>query len=389
MNNLYAAAVALMVAGLSIGVALLWLRRLSRLHRQRMDQLLALREALHEDPLGTLARHQGTLARLGLRSLDWQGHWYGAPVSGSLGEKIPGFTLAASPEPATPAGREGRLNGQVLSQHFQYDDIALELRIGLRGLRGERRLFAMQAAELLLAMLQGALAARQLALVAAVSQRARVGVFLQHDMRNLAQWVQLVADDFAAAKSDDALLASARRLRGNAALAASRAQGIMQALLNPALLAASATASEAQWSELDLAAHIRQAGEMHQVAIDLEGAATLPWDARALATVLDNVLGNVSGLSRERLLPAHCRVVIAEQGQAGSRLVCVRFETPQLPLAIPLEKLFEPWATSGSVNKGLGLYQARKQAQGAGATLYAEPMETGISVTLCLPCKKS
>lgn len=375
MNTLYGAATALMVAGLSIGLALLWLRRLSRQHRQRMDQLLALRGQLHEDPLGTLARHQDTLARLGLRSIDWQGSWYGAPVSGNLGEKIL----------ATPTTQ-----GQVLSQHFEYDDIALELRIGLRGLRGERRLFAMQAAEVLLAMLQGALAARQLALVAAVSQRARVGVFLQHDMRNLAQWVQLVADDFAAAQNDEALLASAQRLRGNAALAASRAQGIMQALLNPALPKASdSTGSQAQWTALDLGAHILQAGEMHQVAIDLEGAATLPWDARALATVLDNVLGNVSGLSRERLLSARCRVVIAQEGPADSRLVCVRFETPQLPLEIPLEKLFEPWATSGNVNQGLGLYQARKQAQSAGATLEAEFMGNGISVTLCLPCKKS
>ncbi len=374
MNNLYGAAIVLMVAGLSIGLALLWLRRLGRLHRQRMDQLLALREALHEDPLGTLARHQGTLARLGLHSIDWQGNWYGAAVSGSAGAKIPGASAA---------------QGQVLSQHFQYDDMALELRIGLRGLRGERRLFAVQAAEVLFAMLQGALAARQLALVAAVSQRARVGVFLQHDMRNLAQWVQLVADDFAAARSDDALLASARRLRGNAALAASRAQGIMQALLNPVLPQILAPGSEARWTALDLGANILQAGEMHQVAIDLEGAATLPWDAQALATVLDNVLGNVSGLSRARLMPAHCRVVIAQEGPADSRVVRVRFETPRLPLEIPLEKLFEPWATSGNVNSGLGLYQARKQAQAAGATLEAARMENGISVTLCLPCKKS
>lgn len=374
MSNLYGAAIALMVAGLSIGLALLWLRRLSRLHRQRMDQLLALREALHEDPLGTLARQQGTLARLGLRSIDWQGNWYGSPVSGSVGAKIPDAPAA---------------QGQVLSQHFQYDDIALELRIGLRGLRGERRLFAMQAAELLFAMLQGALAARQLALVAAVSQRARIGVFLQHDMRNLAQWVQLVADDFAAARSDAALLASARRLRGNAALAANRAQGIMQALLNTGLAQTLAAGSEARWTALDLAAHILQAGEMHQVAIDLEGSATLPWDAQALATVLDNVLGNVSGLSRERLMPAHCRVVIAQEGPTDSRVVCVRFETPQLALEIPLERLFEPWATSGSVNRGLGLYQARRQAQAAGGSLEAARMETGISVTLCLPCKKS
>lgn len=397
MIDLYAAAMALVVAGLSIGVTLLWLRRLSRLHRQRMDQLLALREQLHEDPLGTLVRHQHTFWKVGLRSLDWQGNWYGAPVSASLGAKIPGAMPTALPGEAAHTRWEGRLEGQVLSQRFQQDDISLELRIGLKGLRGERRLFAMQAAELLFAMLQGALAARQLALVAAMSQRARVGVFLQHDMRNLAQWVQLVAEDFAAAQDDEALMARARRLRGNAALAANRAQRIAQALLNPALLAvapAQSTAqSEATWTALDLAAHILQAGEMHQVTIDLEGSATVRWDDGALATVLDNVLGNVSTLSRERMLAAHCRVTITQEesepsaSQLAPHVVRMGFETPQLPLEIPLEKIFEPWATSGSVNKGLGLYQARKQAQHAGADLYAEYLGLGLRLTLRVPCK--
>lgn len=401
MNDLYAAAMALVVAGLSIGVTLLWLSRLSRLHRQRMDQLLALREQLHEDPLGTLVRHQHTLWKVGLRSLDWQGNWYGAPVSAGLGAKIPGAMPTALPGEAAHTGWEGRQEGQVLSQRFQQDDISLELRIGFKGLRGERRLFAMQAAELLFAMLQGALAARQLALVAAMNQRARVGVFLQHDMRNLAQWVQLVAEDFAAAQGDEALMARARRLRSNAALAAQRAQRITQALLNPALLPAAAAQSTAPsmspritlWIALDLAALILQAGEMHQVTIDLAGSATVRWDDGALATVLDNVLGNVSSLSRERLLAAHCRVTITQDepepsaSQVAPHVVRVCFETPQLPLEIPLEKIFEPWATSGSVNKGLGLYQARKQAQQAGADLCAEYLGLGIRLTLRVPCK--
>jgi hypothetical protein len=369
----------LVAAGLSVGTTLLWLRYLSRLHRQRMDHLLALRDQMHEDPLGTLVKHQHTLAQVGLRSIDWQGSWYGARVAASLGVAIkPALTPSTGP--------------RVLSQYFQYDDISLTLRVGLKGLRGERRLFAMQAAEVLFAMLQGALAARQLALVAAINQRARVGIFLQHDMRNLAQWVQLVAEDFGAADSDELLMHRARRLRKNAVLAADRAKRMAQALLNPAWQPSALT----QLTELDLAAQILQAGHLHQVAIELEGTATLQWDSTAWATVLDNLLGNVSSLSRERLLAAHCRVAIHKAdgevdvvgGDAGQH-IRVHFETPQLPLEVPLEKLFEPWSSSRVLNKGLGMYQARKQAEQAGGQLYAEHLGTGIRVVLCIPCQKS
>lgn len=378
MIDLYDAAALMLAAGLSIAVSLLWLRRLSRLHRQQIDRLLALQAQLQEDPLGTLLRHQQTLLQVGLHSLDWQGSWYGAPIAASLGPQIP----AAVPSDAPPTRRQGqRLHQQVLSQRFRYDDISLDLRIGLQGLRGERLLFAMQAAQVLFAMLQGALAARQLALLAAVNQRAQVSIFLQHDMRNLAQWVELVADDFATAENDEQLMLRARRLRSNAALAAQRAQRMAQALLNPV----GRPSELAPLTEIDLAAQILQAGQMHQVEIDLAGAATLQWDAAALATVLDNVLGNVSNLSRQRLLTAHCQVTLVEQGPA----VWVHFDTPHLPLEIPLEKLFEPWASSGALNQGLGLYQARQQAKKAGADLYAQRLGGGIRMTLCVACKKS
>ena len=384
MNDLYDAAAAMVVAGLSVGITMLWLRYLSRLHRQRMDQLLALREQLHEDPLATLARNRKVLAKLGLRSVDWQGHWYGTSIAATLGEKIP---VLVAPEDS-PAAR--RLKAQVLSHSFQYDDISLELRIGLKGLRGERRLFAVQAAEVLFAMVEGALAARQLALAAAISQRASVGVFLQHDMRNLAQWVQLVAEDFGSAPDDATLLVRARRLRNNAALAANRAQRMAQALLNPVWQASASVPLEspptsAQETRLHLADYIHQAAELHQVTIELVDAAWVVWDDQTLATVLDNVLGNVSTLSRERMLEARCRVVII----SGADAALVRFETPDLPLEVSLEKVFEPWASSGSINKGLGMYQARKQAEQAGGQLYAETLGAGICVTLSIPCKKS
>ena len=392
MINLYDAAAVLVVAGISIGLVLLYLRRQSRLHRLRMGQLLALRHELHDDPLATLTRHQATLAKAGLRQLDCLGNWYGTPVAIRLGRNMPPHNGSSG-----PAGD----NGQHISQRFDYDDIALTVRIGLAGLRGERRLFALQAAEVLFAMLQGALAARQLALVAATNQRAKVGVFLQHDMRNLAQWVQLVAEDFEAADTDEVLMTRAKRLRSNAPQAARRAQRMSQAMLNPSWQPSSMAALQgassfglqqdelAPQDELDLPVYIQEAAQMHQVSISLTGTATVDWDAAALVTVLDNLLGNVSSLSRDSMQNARCAVVIETVTNNGSKAVQIRFETPHLPLEIPLEKLFEPWASSRNTNKGLGLYQARKQVLAAGGQLTAQRLETGISVTLSIPCKKS
>ncbi|MDP1567434.1 MAG: ATP-binding protein, partial [Polaromonas sp.] len=96
---------------------------------------------------------------------------------------------------------------------------------------------------------------------------------------------------------------------------------------------------------------------------------------------LDNVLGNVSSLSRERMIPANCSIVITQDAQ--NTLVAV--ETRHLRLEIPLEKLFEPWSSSGPANKGLGMYQARKQAQAAGGDLFAETVGTGLRVVLSIP----
>ena len=361
MISLYDAAAVLVACGLSVAGTLLWLRRKSGQHRQQMDALLGLREALHQDLLGTLAQSPPSLAKLGLGQLGWQGLWYGTPVSGGY------------------AGGES-----AYAHRFDYDDVSLVLRVNLKGVRGERRLFAVQAAQVLFAMVEGALAARELALSAAVSQRARVGVFLQHDMRNMAQWVQLMAEDFEAAHSDADLLSLAKRMQGNAVFTANRAQRMGKALLNPAWQPSPASSfGQLDMPALQVADYAQEAALMHQVHLDLQGAAQVHWDEAALVCVLDNALGNVSELSRAQMLPAQCTVAIS----STATVTYLRIESPHLPLGIALEKLFEPWASSGNVNKGLGLYQARKLAQLAGGELTAERMHGGICVTLCMPCK--
>lgn len=365
MTWAYAIALVMVGAGLTLAFALMWLGRASRQRRHVLEELLDLRKRLALEPLEALAASGTLVARLGLPGMRWQGSWYGAKVSASVGNAV---------------------KPPMLTYLIEQPDVSLSLEVSMRGLRGEARLFAEQSAQLLFAILEGALAARELALVSAMAQRARVAVFVQHDMRNLSQWAVLVTEDLERAQNPEQLLASARRLQQGAPMARDRAQRIAAALARPNQAQA---AAQGDWQMLDLWHDLAQAAAMHQV--ELEGAAEVrdmphwDWSPKAWATVLDNLLGNVSRLARESMVSARCTLQWRELAD-GAQLT---FSTPQLPLHVPLQHLFEPWSGASPGGSGLGLYQARRAAIAAGGDLQAEPCETGLSVILCLPRKKS
>ncbi|MBX3653824.1 MAG: HAMP domain-containing histidine kinase [Ramlibacter sp.] len=363
----YGAAVWLVAAGLGVFFALLWLRAGARGRHHVLDDLLALREVLERDPLQGLQQAGAVVQRLGLAGLQWEGEWYGAQVTGVAGQ---------SPRPADASV------GRVFTQ----PDVTLTLQINLRGMRGEARLFAEQSAHLLFAIVDGALAARELALVSAMAQRARVAVFVQHDMRNLVQWIELIAEDMQQATTAEVALQTARRIQQGAGLAQDRAQRIAGALLRPDDRAG---LPAEDWRTLDVRADLAQAADLHQVALEIGTPAgqdmTLTWSAQAWSTVLDNVLGNVSRLARERMQPARCYVRFAR----GDQTTALSFDTPDLSLQMPVLRLFEPWSGTRPGGSGLGLYQARRAAVAAGADLRAQPCGDGVTVTLCVNCKNS
>lgn len=366
--SLYDAAAFLIGAGLSLAFALAWLRAGARRRQRVLESAAPLRARFEADPLGALEDCGDWLARAGLARLEWDGEWYGVPVRGRV-EGVPG----------------GRSAPRPLERSMTFPDLALRLRVDLGSARGEARLFAEQAAQWLFLVVEGALASRELALNASMAQRARLAVFVQHDMRNLAQWVELVADQVGGAASDAQLLEAARRMRSGAGAARDRADRIAQAIGKGA---ASTRSAGPLPQVLDLQLELASAAAAHQVDLELRfepGAPlALEWDRQAWDVVLDNVLGNVSRLARAQGELPRCTVRI---GRQGTRQV-IAFDTPELPLELPLVRLFEPWTGTRPGGSGLGLYQARRTAVAAGAQLLAEPCGRGLSVQLVVDCKK-
>ena len=355
-----------LVAGATLWLVSLGLARRARRYQAGMQSLLQL--ASHNlEPLDIPQAAWPALTGAGWRSLVWQGDWYGQSVQGALGV------------PVSAAHKSAAEQTYILASG---DEVTLTLRLTHSAPGGEQRLFASQLAQVFVLLLETRLRERTGALAVALAERARLSLYLQHDMRNMTQWVSWVSTDFAAAHSDDALLAAARRLQGNAPLAQERAQRLNTAL-GKEPHAETPTA-------MDLRQALEQAARLAGLELPVTGEA-VGWIAPgALARVLDNLLSHLASDWREgRGGQPHVQLdqldsSLAVGGEAVSRIT-LWSPLPAQGQRVAPDKLFEPFASGRPGGLGLGLYQARKSLREAGGGLSASVVEQQLRFVLQLP----
>jgi hypothetical protein len=359
-----------LVSGITLWLTSLSLARRARFYQAGMHSLLQL-ASQNLEPLEIPAAAWPVLQDAGWQSLSWEGDWYGQPVQGALGR-----TDAAAPPNASDQTFE------IVSG----DEVRLMLHLchGVRG--GERRLFAVQLAQVFVLLLETRLRERTGALSAALAERARLSLYLQHDMRNMAQWVSWVSADFAGAKDAPALLAAAQRLKENAPLAQERALRLNAALGKSPQLDTPRC--------MDLGQALEQAARLAGLAMLITGEAQAFIAPGALERALDNLLSKLAIDWRAGHAAQACAALESvvqdgaqEAGEQQATMARVRLSCP-LPassLELAPEKLFEPFASGRPGGLGLGLYQARKSLREAGGDLVALVEGDQLCFVLHLP----
>ncbi len=345
-------ALVFVAVGLALLAAIAHLARLVRRHRRSLGELLKLAKS-NLGPLQLPAAAWPTLTKGGIMRLYFSGNWFGQPVQEDFGAAQTGckpfsFKITA------------------------HDDVHLEFELYARTNRGEARLFAENLAEVFRLLLETAVHGKMQALSAALAEQARLSLYLQHDLRNLAQWVEWIAADFALAKNDEDLLVTAHHLRTSAPHAAARARRILDATCNPR----TPPLPEA----IALADVIRDAAEHAGVNVTIELDARVLLRRDLLDRTLDNLFTNVAPLLRSR-----SDLCIVVNITPGADKVGVRIKMPLLANTAHPENLFEPFASGRPGGLGLGLYQAHKSLKEAGGELVAQVCEQHICFTLSLP----
>ena len=343
-------------AGVALLAAIAYLARLVSRHRRALAKLLKLAKT-SLDPLQLPAAAWPALADGGIKRLDFAGNWFGQPVQGSFG---------AAQDDSRPFAFK------VASEV----DVHLIFQLYARTDRGEARLFAENLAGVFRLLLETAVHSKMEALSATLAEQARLTLYLQHDLRNLAQWVEWLATDFASAQNDAALLSVAQRLRTGAPHAATRARRILNATCKtrptiPPVL-----------QPIALADFISQAAEHAGIAVTIDQDAFVLLRRDLLDRTLDNLFTNVAPLLR-----SHPDLIIAVTISQEADKVLAKINMPHLPevAQLPPEKLFEPFASGRPGGLGLGLYQAHKSLLEAGGELAAEVCDQHICFNLNLP----
>lgn len=343
MTTAWFAAAAFAISGLALAGALIYLaRRVARL-RQALSTIDTMWEA-DRDPFSWPERCWPTLSTHGVRALAVTGCWFGQPLNRRWG--------------SAPPDAEQRTVRWVFS-----GDVELHAEVCLAG-RGEDAFFATIVWEATALRWRSAAQEIVAGVHAASVQRAWLALDLQHELRNLAQWLVWLCDDLEAEESTTSLAG----LRAKAPLLRTRAA----ALLERTRLgdAASGGADRQPLDQL-----LRATALFYAVDIELDtGTSPSPAMPRSVVLpILDELFANL----RKHAAGGFVLIRI----KPSPHLVTLEIH-PGSTAPERLGRIFEPFHSGDADGLGLGLYLARQKARQQGGDLRAEPEPFRFVLTL-------
>lgn len=328
----------LLLVGATIGavLAVLWYqaRNASRISLA----LIRLNEQHRFDTPALLRNAWPLLSQAGLAGIAWRLDWFGVVIE----------------------ERAGTAKGQCIEHRIDVAETSLSITLYQPVRRGERRYFGENLIATFLLLLRTDMLIKANATDTTFAQMSKLNLFLQHDMKNIAQFIQLMADQLASVPPGkeqqvfDYLRTAAPMMRNRA----DRIVGTLTA----------GRPSDTVLRTVDLDEEIRTLCTLYRLDCSIAGSARLQVPENTLDTALDNILKNYSDLAeRER----QGRPAISVAIIAGERGTDVTIEAINAPPVEHMERLFEPFWSSHPAGLGIGLYQAKQRLAACNASLQA------------------
>ncbi|MES2324233.1 MAG: ATP-binding protein [Pseudomonadota bacterium] len=332
----------LILVGVTIGsvMAALWYkaRKAGRVNLA----LIRLNEQHAFDAPSFLGGAWTLLAKSGLRGLAWRLDWFGVVAQ----------------------GHGGVAKGRSTLREITVGEMSVAVTFYQHEGRGEARYFEETLIETFLLLLRMDMLIKAGTTDAALSHMSRLNLFLQHDMKNIAQFIQLMADQLASVpqgKEQNVL----NYLRMATPLIRHRADRIVRTLTVG--VAPVDTAERVALRPL-----LQQLCGLYGLAHTIDGDAEVVLAGSALETVLDNILKNYLDLGMRDNIAGLC-VEIAIRERSG--MTEITLQAPAAPPVPALERLFEPFWSSAPTGLGVGLYQARHIMESQGGELFVSQPE--------------
>lgn len=342
----------LIIIGSSILVAAGWLLYSYRTQILLSQKLIRLNEELNYDLPDFLRQCWPSLKESGFTGLDWSLDWFGTFVTGSNGNK----------------------EGREIEKHFEVQEISLTVRLYVHQRNWENRFISSALADNFFLLVRMNLWVKLGAVKSTFEQTAKMTVFLQHDVKNMAQLMKLTAEqlDNPVRGQEDKLLDSMREV---IPAVRDRAEHMLNTLTNKT--------PDSMEARHQLEKLLEQTTSMYELTSTISGSATVNLPKNTLQSILDNILGNFSRqASKTTTQQPDVHIELNnEDGYVNVSITDINGDPCLWP-----ERLFEPFWSEFGTGRGIGLYQARQHAYAVGGSLTAESMANSpLKFVLRLP----
>jgi len=333
----------LIVVGVTIGAVLAYLWQQSRSASNINLALIRLNEQLQFDTPAFLQAAWPLLSQAGLRGIKWKLDWYGAPLE----------------------GQSGHAGGTSIDKEIQVAELKLTIRFQ-QNRHGERRYFDEALIETFLLLLRTDMSIKASVTDVTFSQMSKLTLFLQHDMKNVAQFIQLMADQVAMVPAGKELQ-MLDYLRTAAPLIRHRADRIVRTLTVGQL-------HNEPLRTMQLSEELTQLCSLYRLDSTINGAAQVTVPENTLDSALDNILKNYSDISlRNSGIKPFVSITIND----NELNVEIDITATNMPPVAHVERLFEPFWSSDPAGLGIGLYQAKQMLEICKGTIAAKQSEAG------------
>lgn len=339
------------LVGATILAVVAWLLRQARNQAARTRELILLNEQLHFDLPDLLRDSWPTLAAGGFLGMHWALDWFGTRL-----EKL-----------------DGHVTPYLVEQSFEAQSINLTVKLYMAKNRWERRYFSQNLAQSFFLLLRMDMWIKLGSVHATFEQSARMTVFLQHDIKNMLQLLNLTAEQLQIQTPDREKKLLPLMERSIPALR-DRANLILAKITDGG--------TRSQSRAIDLRVFLQEALTVHELHGLIEGNACVEIADDALHSIIDNLLGNYHQLALSTQNQPSLHIHIRQQ---DGMAVCEMTDQNGAPCAWP-ERLFEPFWSEHSRGRGVGLYQAREISRSWGGSLaLTAPADAPLAFTLSLP----
>jgi signal transduction histidine kinase len=333
----------LILIGATIGAVLTYLWWQATAASKLNLALIRLNEQLQFDTPVFLQNAWPLLAQSGLLGMRWKLDWFGVMTQGQVG-KADGLSIE----------KEIEVGEMKLAISFQ------------QSRHSERRYFNEALIETFLLLLRTDMWIKAGTIDATFSQMSKLTLFLQHDMKNVAQFIQLMSDQLVTVPAGKELQVL-DYLRAAAPLIRQRADHIVRTL----------TLGQSHGSTtraMQLRDELQQICQLYRLECTIAGDARITVPENTLDSALDNVLKNYSDLG---LRDAEVKPFVTITIHDNVSDVEIRITAANTAPVAQMERLFEPFWSSDEAGLGIGLYQSRQMLEMCQGTIKVRQSETG------------